>query len=142
MIYSLGLLFICLMINSTARLFFGFAFAALLVAPIIEESMRFVSIKKGKPTFWLFTTILVIYEFITYIYRVRTAPYDLLVTIIYFRILCSLLHFIFLGVQLYGFRIGKKYKSKIYPLLAVIIAIALHFTWNNNVASIVGYFVK
>jgi hypothetical protein len=51
---------------------------------------------------------------------------------IVFRFACIIAHFLLLAVQLYGFKLSRKYKSKIYAYVGLLMAISLHYTFNTG----------
>lgn len=106
-----------------------------VIAPMIEESPRFITMAIAGPISSLvYTFLLATSEF--YFYMVAIAMryiFGVPLILIELRMACAFAHFIFFFVQLVGY---KKFLSsgKVGYLLATfIIAVILHGFWNSHV---------
>jgi RsiW-degrading membrane proteinase PrsW (M82 family) len=105
-----------------------------LVAPIVEESFRALSIIIGFPI--LYTAGLSLLEFwmkIEQYYSAEWFDFDYVLI----RIICIVVHFIFLSIQLTAFSIAKKYDKSWIFFIGILSAIAAHFLWNSQVSILV-----
>jgi RsiW-degrading membrane proteinase PrsW (M82 family) len=105
-----------------------------LVAPLVEESFRALSIIIGFPI--LYTAGLALLEFCLKIeqnYLKEWFDFDYVLI----RIICIIVHFIFLYIQLWAFSIAKKYDNPWIFFIGILSAIATHFLWNSQVSILV-----
>ena len=140
-IKSVLLLMICSFINQMSYFLFGFESLAFdIIAPVNEETMRLISVIKGPPTYWLFTSFLVSYEFLTYIKMINNDYGCIPVSLLFMRIWCIIFHFMLLTIQLQGRKLYKKSDKKIYLISSYLLAIVIHFMWNTKVSLLVSNF--
>lgn len=108
-----------------------------LLAPILEESFRALSVLMGFPL--LYTLFLAITEFIIYI--LAYASIDDSLTFIFLRILCILNHLLYFFIQVTSFNIAKRNNNVWVFILGYFAAISVHFLWNSKFSGIVVNFL-
>ena len=57
------------------------------------------------------------------------------------RIVCVVMHFILLGIQIIGFKIFYKTNKRKYFIISFIGAYTLHFAWNSFLGDLVSLFI-
>lgn len=132
--YAILMLIICVFINQSAYFLFGInSITFQLLAPLNEETFRFISVIKGKPLNFIFTLFLAVFEFIIYMNMITKQAGYLQIDMLLVRFWCVSLHFILLSIQLYGFHLYRKKKKKLYLVAGFVFAVALHYTWNARI---------
>ncbi len=111
-------------------------------SPFLEESMRFLSILIGSYVTYLFTLFFSVGEFIQHIDVYSTQhggriPFEFII----FRFICVIAHFLLLAIQLFGFKLSKKYNSKLYAYVGLLVAMLWHYAFNTGLGRIIYNYV-
>ena len=113
-----------------------------LIAPIVEESFKFLMLSLWIPLGVGFTAIFSILEGFQYVSYAINHFGDLNATFFITRTICIGVHFLTLACQIFGFRMYYKYKMWIYLILGYVSAIFIHFEWNVEAGRYVVYSVR
>ena len=112
-----------------------------LWSPFLEESMRYLSILIGSYVTYLFTLFFAVGEFKDHIilYSSKNGGY-VPFEFIAFRIICIFAHFFLLAIQLFGYKLSKKYDSKLYAYAGLLAAMLWHYVFNTGLGHLLyGY---
>ena len=100
-----------------------------LIAPVVEETFKFLTLCLSISYGVVFTAIFAIAEFSNFItFSINNNFGDPAFYIM--RVICIGVHFITLGCQIFGFRMYYKYKKWLYLLLGYVTAVFIHLEWN------------
>lgn len=105
--------------------------------PVIEETLRFVSICLGGLTQYAFTLIFAISEYINYLGYARTEMGMVPDGYSFYRFLCIFVHVGLLWYQIKMFRKYQRTKRKYYLFVGFFGAVALHELYNHSIGSII-----
>jgi len=134
--YAFVMWVVCATINQLLCNQFGYGSGLFyFFVPFNEETIRFFSLTQGHPMSWLYTTIVVIQEFISYAVRVENEIGYIPDYFVPVRIVCSIVHFILLGIEYYGWRLYKKHNKIYYIMITYLFAVTLHYLWNIKVST-------
>jgi len=149
------LFFILLMhvsLNSLISVEFGLSsivgdnpFLTAWIAPIVEESFKFLMLALWTPLAVAFTAIFSVIEAARYITFGFT---NFEINPIYYimRAICIGVHFLTLACQIFGMKMYRKYNMGSYLVLGYMSAIFIHFKWNVQigayVVNAVNYYYK
>jgi len=133
----------CIALNQFAYVLFGYSSIAFqMITPINEETLRLISVSRGAPLCWMFTTFMVIHEFIIYTQMIDESMGHLPIKFILLRVACGIFHFFLLFIQLYGWKLYKKSNKKIHIIGAYMFTIGLHYMWNSKISFLVMYLIS
>lgn len=134
-IYAIVLTQLCAIINISILIMFGFdTFIENAGIPMNEELFRFLSIIIGSPFHWWFTSLLAIEEFICYNISYYSEVGFFSYKLIMIRLFCVIAHFIFLFIQLLGWKIYRRNGKKKYIAFGYISTVFFHILWNTVIA--------
>jgi hypothetical protein len=105
-------------------------FLIIWIAPIVEESFKFLMLALWTPLAIAFTGLFSIVEAFRYITHGIDMYGDVSALFYIMRGICIGVHFLTLACQLFGFHMYYKYKMWVYLLLGYVSAIFIHFEWN------------
>jgi hypothetical protein len=105
-------------------------FLIIWIAPIIEESFKFLMLALWTPLAIAFTAFFSTVEAFRYITYGIDKYGDIPAIFYIMRGICVGVHFLTLACQLFGFHMYYKYKMWVYLLLGYVSAIFIHFEWN------------
>jgi hypothetical protein len=101
-----------------------------ITAPVLEELMRALSIFIGGYTTYLYTAFFGFGEFVDYLIGynkdIGPVPIDFFI----YRLVCVGAHFCLLFIQLFGYKMSRKYNSKYYFYLTFGLAVIYHYGYN------------
>ena len=112
-----------------------------LWSPFLEEGARFLSLFIGGYVKYLFTLFFAIGEFADHIVYYNNKFGFVPTSFVVFRLVCIIAHFFLLAIQLFGYYVSKKYNSKLYLYMGLLVAISWHYAYNTGVGHIVNNFV-
>jgi hypothetical protein len=137
-IYAGILLIVCIFVNEMLILLFGYHSPIFnFLAPMNEEAIRLFSIAQGSPISWLFTTFMVVHEFLNSGQVAKETLGYIPISLIVLRIICSIAHFILLGIQFLGWKLFKQNDNKKYIIITYFSAVLLHYIWNTQISRII-----
>lgn len=140
--YAWVLVAICILINQILYFLFGLGTPTFhILVPINEELIRLFSIMLGPVSSWLYTSTIVIEEFVIYSAKISKEVGFIPTSFIILRIICALMHFLFMGIQTFAWHYSKICNKKIYIFIGYFFAVTLHYTWNTKVSILIGYFM-
>jgi len=120
-------------------MFFG---ESLVIPPLIEEASKLLALTYSFGFAIIYTLVFAIIEFIHYINIITgqhgTLPDEYLII----RSLCMGLHFIYLGIQIMGFKLYYKTGWKGCVIISFITAWVLHMLWNGFIGKIVFLIIR
>lgn len=102
----------------------------LLIAPILEETCRTLSLLISPFMGMMYTGTIVVFEFVNYMFLIP----DKSLAFIFMRILCGILHLTTFWIQYETYRMSIQTKNKIYVVIGLIGAISLHILWNGKIS--------
>lgn len=118
------------------------SFADMLIAPVVEELFKFLTLLISISTGVAFTLIFSLAEmhnFITFgLSNFEIVGYDFIIM----RIICVGFHFVTLSFQIYGLIMYRKYNRLLYLILGYLLAVFLHFEWNAGFGGLIYNQVK
>lgn len=106
---------------------FGYS---ILIPPLVEELSKLIAIIYNFNFAISFTLVFSIIEFFHYVNEIINNTGSFTTEYFLIRIFCIVLHFIFLGIQITGFKLFQKTKQKMYMIISFIGAYTLHVSWN------------
>ena len=100
-----------------------------LIAPVVEESMKFLMLSISIIFGVTFTAVFSLLEAIKYIGYAEQL-HSLTPVFFMMRAICITVHFLTLACQIFGFNMYHKYKQGRYLILGYVTAMVIHFEWN------------
>ncbi len=105
------------------------SFYSPFIAPVVEESSKFLALTFGFAFGIVYTAIFAIAELWNFIILgIESGKDD--VPFYIMRVIAAFTHFIPLGFQIFGFKMYYKYKQGSFLILGYLAAMSFHFLWN------------
>ena len=99
----------------------------LVIPPLVEELSKLLALTFSFHFAIVYTLVFAIMEFIHYIIMFDSVDNEFLLI----RFFCMVSHFIYLGIQIIGFKLYYKTDWKGYVIISFLSAWVLHVLWNG-----------
>ena len=106
-------------------------------APITEELSRTLSILIGGYTTYLYTLFFSVGEFVDYLIDFSENVGPVTLDFLILRFVCILAHFFLLWIQVFGYKMSKKYNERRWFWLAILVAILWHYAFNTGIGEFI-----
>jgi len=103
----------------------------LIIPPLIEELSKLAAIIYSFHFAIIYTLVFSIIEFFYYVNMIINITGSFIIEDFLMRTFCVISHFIFLWIQIIGFKLFYKTNQKMYIIISFINAWALHVLWNG-----------
>ena len=130
------------MVTFTSFLLMDFFGEGLIIPPLIEESSKLLALTLNIHFAITYTLIFSVMEFVHYYQLITESTGSFDIKYLIMRSICVILHFIYLYVQIIGFKLYYKTEWKGCIILSFIMAWLLHVAWNGFFGKLVFVLIQ
>ena len=130
------------MVTFTSFLLMGFFGEGLIIPPLVEESSKLLAITFNFHFAIIYTLVFSLMEFHHYFVLISDSTGSFAPKYLIMRSICVILHFVYLWVQIMGFKLYFKTEWKGYIILSFTMAWLLHVAWNGFFGKLVFVLIQ